>query len=410
MKLKNLIPSFRIQIVLLFFILLMLSILFMRTFFIRSYQNYLRRIPIEKLDGQLSNLYSQYKDKLSTEEDEKYKRQIENMLIEIKQIEIAKGLYQHEIIIYSVYMFVFVSLSVLIIFLVSVNLITKPLKRLQNATGELTEGNLQIQLKENRFSPINNLIVSFNQMVSELEENRKQIIEAEKKLIWREIARVMAHEIKNPLTPIRLSIERLEQKYLENSENIDTIFCDTIKIVKEEINNLQMLVRRFSDFAKMPEPNPGYYDLSEQLNEILNLYKNQHNIHQEIKKDLPDFYGDKMQMRQVFINLTQNALQAIDKNGKLTIGAKFENLNFIIAFTDNGSGIDKIDIEKIFEPYFTTKRKGTGLGLAVVKRIIENHSGTIKVKSEKGKGTEFTIFVPLKKNDGTIPDRYDLSE
>jgi len=393
------VPSFRIQIVLLVTVLFVGASLFFRSYFLGSFQNYQDQIQFLELTDKINELYHQHRSSLSPQEQEKYKDEIENLLIDIKQIHLAGDLFEREISLYSIFIFFFLVGTVLIIFLVTFSMITRPLMRLQEATKELGKGNLEVQVKESKLSPINDLIVSFNTMASELLENRNKLIEAEKEMMWREMAQVMAHEIKNPLTPIRLQIQRLEHKYLMGSDDFEQVFDGVIKIVNEEVDNLQSLVNQFRDFAKMPSANFDYYDIAQQINEIIIQYDHQADIHFQVDDDLPEFYGDKMQMKQVFVNLIQNAIHSMEDDKTLNIHLLFEDSNFIISVEDHGSGISKEDQDKIFQPYFTRKKKGTGLGLAIVKRIVQTHDGNIKVQSTAGEGSTFIIRIRKKSNE-----------
>ncbi len=388
------VPSFRIQIVLLVTVLFVAASLFFRSYFLGSFQNYQNQIQFLELTDKINELYYQHRSSLSPDERDKYKDQIENLLIDIKQIHLAGDLFEREISLYSIFIFFFLIATVLLIFLVTFGMITRPLMRLQDATKELGKGNLDVQVKENRFSPMNDLIVSFNTMASELLENRNRLIEAEKEMMWREMAQVMAHEIKNPLTPIRLQIQRLEHKYLMDSDDFEQVFDGVIKIVNEEVDNLQSLVNQFRDFAKMPSASFGYYDLKQQIEEIAFQYDHQADIHFNTAENLPEFYGDKMQMKQVFVNLIQNAIHSMNSDRTLNIKLTFEDPNFVITVEDHGSGIAREDQDKIFQPYFTRKKKGTGLGLAIVKRIVQTHNGTIRLQSEEGHGSAFTLVIP----------------
>lgn len=394
---RKLIPSFRMQIILLVTVLLTASVLVFRSYFLDSFRTYQSQIEYLELESKVNTIYQEYKDNLSQEEAEAFKNEVENLLIDVRQIELAGDFFEREIQVYSIFIFVFLILTVLIIFLISFGLITRPLARLQDATRELAAGNLDIQVKESPFSPINDLIVSFNAMTDELVENRNKLLEAEKEMMWREMAQVMAHEIKNPLTPIRLQTQRLENKYLMGSEDLDKVFSEVMNIVNEEVDNLQSLVNQFRDFARMPSANFEEYSLKDQLREIVMPYENEVEIECDVQEDLPLFYGDKMQMKQVFVNLVQNAIQSMDgqADGYLTIHAEYADPNFLITVEDNGSGITDEDMENIFKPYFTKKKKGTGLGLAIVKRIVQSHEGTIEVDSEPGEGTRFTIEIGL---------------
>lgn len=392
---KKLLPSFRIQIIIVFLLLLVISILFTRMFFLKSFNSFMRRISQPDVTLQLNRLYDEYAPNIPPGEAEKFKQEIESLMINQSRMDLAVDLYRREVTIYSIYIFVFILLAVLSIFLLSINLITRPLRRLQAATRALAAGDTDIQVWENRFSPINDLIVSFNQMVREINQQRQRAIEAEKQLIWKEIARVMAHEIKNPLTPMKLTIERLENKGLEKTDNILPILTESIEIIKEEIHNLQSLVDRFREFATLPAANKELYSLENQLTEIVRAYQPTFNIELIVETSLPLICADRIQMKQTFANLIQNAIQACEEEqGKLAINVGVKNSRFSIVLKDNGPGIKAEDLPKIFEPYFTTKRKGTGLGLAVVKRIVENHGGEISVASQTPGGTTVTVSLP----------------
>ncbi len=391
---KKLIPSFRLQIGLIFLLLLILSVIFTRGFFLGSFREYSAQVAAQNIEKALHELHQHYQAELPQAEQTLFKNDIEQLLVKTRQTELLTSLYEREITTYSIYIAIFVLLLVLLLFLFFLYQITRPLRRLQEATRALSGGNVHVRVAESRLSPINDLIVSFNQMVSDLERSRRRAIEAEKKLIWREIARVMAHEIKNPLTPIKLSVERLECKYQQDPESVIAVLPDSVNVIKEEIENLQLLVDRFREFASLPEAQPEVYSLAEQLQEVAKPYQEMRAIEMQLAADMPVFYGDKMQLKQVFVNLLQNAIQATAEDGRITIGAAFKTAEFRIFFEDTGRGIAADRQELIFEPYYTSRRKGTGLGLPVVKRIVENHGGSIEVESEPGKGSRFTVRIP----------------
>ena len=285
-------------------------------------------------------------------------------------------------------------LAVLILFFIMFNLVSRPLKRLQTGTEELSKGNWSINVKESNFSPLNDLIVSFNKMTSELESSRKKLIQAEKELIWREMARVMAHEIKNPLTPIRLALERIQSKKEGTTEEFQIALESGALIIHEEIDSLRNLATEFSEFARMPEARISPHNLNEQIQDIILPYQNQAAFELDLSGNLPQFYADKTQIKQVFVNIIQNAIQSSGEECTIRISTRAFNGSVDISISDNGSGISIEDRKKIFEPYFSKRKKGTGLGLAIVKRIIQQHEGTIEVKSEKGNGTTFTLTFP----------------
>ncbi|MBC8526199.1 MAG: ATP-binding protein [Candidatus Cloacimonetes bacterium] len=353
-----------------------------------EFREYTEDIKSIELEQKIRNIYDKHKDVVKKEE-------VEPALSDLYQIQLASDHFEKNIKIYSISIVIFIVLIVFAMFMIFTNMITKPLTRLQAMTEKVAKGDLSARAKESKYSPINKLIITFNRRISELEASRDKLIQAEKDMMWREMAQVMAHEIKNPLTPLRLSAERLEYKYSSKSKDFDKVFSDSLEIINEEIDNLQTLVKEFLKFARMPSANFTKYSLNDQINEIIKPYENQADIQINLQENMPIFYGDKIQMKQVFVNLIQNSIQAIDENGRISISTRYEDSKFMIIFEDNGEGIKDEDINKVFRPYFTTREKGTGLGLAIVKRIITQHNGTIDVESEKGKGTKFTItFLP----------------
>ncbi len=392
---KKIIPSFQIQIFFIFITLLIFSVFFTRTYFLSSLDEYLVSTGGNQLEESLMKTYGDYKIYLPDSLQNKFGSDIVESIKIVKNNQLQKDFFQEEFDVYSYYIVIFLIIFALITFVISFALISRPLKRLQFANAELGRGKFDIRVKENPWSPLNELLVSFNKMATEIEENRKLLIEAEKRMIWREIAKSMAHEIKNPLTPIKLSIERLEMKYYEKVDNFDEIFDSTTKIICEEVNNLQELVNRFKGFSALPQPEPEYYDIKLQLSDIIKPYKNERKFSFSFEENLQMIFADKLQIKQVMTNLIQNAIQATKLEDKIDITLRNEENYIKIGIKDFGQGIDFDDLSKIFEPYFTTKRKGTGLGLAVVKQIIENHNGYLSVSSELGKGTFMEINLPI---------------
>ena len=253
---------------------------------------------------------------------------------------------------------------------------------------DLRNFNIRI-IKEFKDDKINGYIVAIDDTTS--------FILAEKHAAWSDIAKKIAHEVKNPLTPIRLSAERIEKKY--QSKKFDT---DEIKVltstISRQVDDIGKLIDEFSSFARMPEPEIKLDNLSKCLNESFLLFSNSHkNIKFNIIKEKQDIYFqfDKFQISQCFNNLIKNAVEAVEKipNPSISINLKTENNKFFIQIIDNGIGISKEMVNKIFEPYFTTKNKGTGLGLSIVKKIIEDHNGKIKIdKNKQMAGTTSSII------------------
>ncbi len=227
-------------------------------------------------------------------------------------------------------------------------------------------------------------------------DDTTSLILAEKHAAWSDIARKIAHEVKNPLTPIKLSAERIERKFMDKSiSNKD--LSELTKTISRQVDDIGKLVDEFSSFARMPEAEIKLDNLSKCLKESFILFSNSHsNIKMKLNKADEDIYFqfDKFQITQSFNNLIKNCIEAVNKipNPSIEISIKQINKNIVIRFIDNGVGIDQNKITKIFEPYYTTKSKGTGLGLSIVKRIIQDHGGKISLEKNKNMaGTTSTI-------------------
>lgn len=393
MKIK--IPSFRSQIFLVVIFLVFNSVFFFRNYFLDSFQDYNSALESMDTEGELNKFYQNYNNYLDRDKKQDFKTDIESLLTLERQKSFAADLFQKEITLYSKFIFVFLSAAVLILFFFSFSLITRPLNRLQAATYELSRGNWKVEVKESKFSPLNGLIVSFNAMIRELDFNRKKLIQAEKESAWRDLARVMAHEIKNPLTPMRLSLERLEQKFHYKADDLDAVFLNVTAVIHEEINNLQKFATEFSLFAKLPAAVKENFDLNLLISEIIKPYESQADFDFEMGKEILLIKADKSQLKQVFTNLIQNSLLSAKDNCRIRISSAVKHHKIKIIIEDNGPGIALIEKEKIFEPYFTKRTKGTGLGLSIVKRIVENHDGSIELDTKIESGARFIIEFPI---------------
>ncbi|MEW6066714.1 MAG: ATP-binding protein [Nitrospirota bacterium] len=229
-----------------------------------------------------------------------------------------------------------------------------------------------------------------------------EIIEAEKALTWQEIARRVAHEIKNPLTPIKLSTERMIKKWEQKESDFDEVFHRASKTIIREVDSLRRLANEFSRFGKLPEINKSPAYIPTMIEEIVNLYKSYKGI--EINVSLPDNSPlvklDIEQVKRVLINIFDNAIEAMPGGGIINVILNFDipSNKVYINIEDNGPGIKDEDKEKLFIPYFTTKRGGTGLGLTIANRIIAEHKGYIRVRDNEPKGTIFTIELPIEES------------
>jgi two-component system nitrogen regulation sensor histidine kinase NtrY len=227
-----------------------------------------------------------------------------------------------------------------------------------------------------------------------------ELIKAQRMAAWREVARRIAHEIKNPLTPIQLSAQRLRKRYLEKLREDGTIFDECTQTIVNQVDELKGMVNEFSNFARMPasQPTPNY--LNEIIQEALILFQT---AHKDVRfkfdpHELPVLNIDREQMKRVMINLIKNSLAAIEKEGEIRIETSFDpKLQMVrLEVSDNGSGISEEDKGRLFEPYFSTRKTGTGLGLTIVNAIIADHNGYIRVRDNQPKGTTFLIELPVR--------------
>jgi two-component system nitrogen regulation sensor histidine kinase NtrY len=232
-------------------------------------------------------------------------------------------------------------------------------------------------------------------------EDLSEIERAQRMAAWREVARRIAHEVKNPLTPIKLSAQRLKKRYGDNmAKDESKIFEDCTNMIINQVEELKGLVNEFSSFARMPTSNPVPDDINQIIKESVSLYKEAQNVSITFKdsKELPQLPVDREQMKRVLINLLDNAIDATDGKGEIVLDTDYKKEEEIVRIevADNGNGIQPDHKMRLFEPYFSTKKHGTGLGLTIVNTIINDHKGLIRVEDNEPRGTRFIIELPVK--------------
>jgi nitrogen fixation/metabolism regulation signal transduction histidine kinase len=237
-------------------------------------------------------------------------------------------------------------------------------------------------------------------MVLELEKSADLLAQSERESAWREMAKQVAHEIKNPLTPMKLSVQYLEKAWDEKSPDFEKRLARFTKTIIEQIDTLSTIASEFSDFAKMPSAKIESADLKDIIISTLELYQDYDKVEFNFTYDKNIDYpikADKKQILRVFSNLIKNSLQALSEStdGKITIILEKHTDYYNISISDNGPGIPDELANKIFSPSFTTKSSGMGLGLAIVNSIIKSYNGSINFTSEVNSGTTFYITFPL---------------
>lgn len=278
--------------------------------------------------------------------------------------------------------------------------ITRPLQVLQSKLSEVKIDRHNEKIDYQGEDEIGNLVGEYNRMVDELAESASKLARTERELAWREMARQIAHEIKNPLTPMKLNIQYLQRAWKDKVPDFDAFLHRVTGTLIEQIEKLSSIATEFSHFAKMPAAKREDIDLIEKIRNSVTLFSKIDEV--DIHTDFGDHdslivNADGEQMLGVFNNLINNAVQAIpkDKHGRIVITASVENQNVLVKISDNGKGIPEEIREKMFVPNFTTKTSGMGLGLAIVKGIVESAGGEIWFETKQGGGTTFFIQLPL---------------
>jgi two-component system nitrogen regulation sensor histidine kinase NtrY len=229
-------------------------------------------------------------------------------------------------------------------------------------------------------------------------EDLSDVLRAQTALAWQEVARRIAHEIKNPLTPIQLAAQRLRKKFLARADDLDQVLLEATASIEHEVGGLKRLVDEFSRFARMPQVEPEPVDFAEVVSSVLSLYKGLPGIEWDISLDpgLGRIRLDAQQVRRALINLIDNAVEAMSDEGTIRVSARAAGGGGSVRLevADSGPGIPPADRDKMFAPYFSTKRKGTGLGLAIVHKVVTDHRGTIRVEDNRPRGVRFVIEIP----------------
>ena len=274
------------------------------------------------------------------------------------------------------------------------------LAELERAAGRVAEGDLTSTINLRVGGKADQTFRSFDRMTRELREMRHRLAEAERAAAFQDIARRIAHEIKNPLSPIQLAMETLRKAHQKRTPNFDEIFEESTRAVLEEVRRLERIVREFSEFARLPKPKPGALDLAALTDEVVQLYRPD-DVALEVDRTgpLPEVRVDREQITQVIVNLLQNAFDAArsepQRAPRVCIGLRAEADRVVLDIDDSGAGVPESDRARIFEPYVTTKTHGTGLGLAIVKRILSDHGASIEVSQGHLGGARFTLSFPL---------------
>lgn len=278
--------------------------------------------------------------------------------------------------------------------------ISRPIEDLTSAAEDVAAGNWERKVDDAGASndEVARLIASFNQMTGELLRQRDRAVQAERVAAWRELARRLAHELKNPLFPLQITVENLMKARQQNSPEFNDIFSESTTTLLAELNNLKKIVGRFSDFSKMPTPRLQPVSANQLLEEIARLFAPQLsaaakpiNLETNFANADTTISGDPDLLRRAFENLVLNAIDAMPNGGALRIATSARSGIVAVEISDTGAGLTEEEAKRLFTPYYTTKQHGTGLGLAIVQSVISDHGASIAVSSVPGKGTKFRM-------------------
>jgi signal transduction histidine kinase len=287
---------------------------------------------------------------------------------------------------------------------------TRPVEELAAAAGEVAAGNLTVKVDESRTDEVGRLAQAFNRMTRELIEEREKLVQSERVAAWRELARRLAHELKNPLFPLQITVENLMRAREQQPEHFDEVFRESAATLLHEIENVKTIINRFSDFSKMPAPERQSISINEAVRKAMRVYEPQFcskgrplitaRWDLDPKLDSTSVSADPELLHRALSNLVLNAMDAMPKGGYITARTKRENGRIRIELADTGTGITEEERKRLFTPYYTSKQHGTGLGLAIVQSVVSDHQGKVWAESEPGKGSTFIIELPSGNQDG----------
>jgi two-component system nitrogen regulation sensor histidine kinase NtrY len=285
--------------------------------------------------------------------------------------------------------------------------ITHPVEELAAASREVASGRWDARIDVRSYDEVGQLATAFNDMTRTLAVHKERLLQTERVAAWRELARRLAHELRNPLFPLQITVENLQRARQLDHEQFMEVFTESTATLKTELANLNSIVARFSDFSKMPTPRFERLDVNEALREVLRLFDAQFNqvgkpaITRELflKEGLPEIDGDTELLHRAFQNVVLNAVDAMPEGGTLTLRTSDLEGKIRVEIADTGNGLTSEESARLFTPYFTTKPQGTGLGLAIVQSVVSDHHGTVSISSEEGRGTTIRIELPQRQSE-----------
>jgi signal transduction histidine kinase len=278
--------------------------------------------------------------------------------------------------------------------------VTKPVVSLADAARRVAAGDLYAKVSVESSDELGELAAAFNRMTEDLLQQKERTLQAERVAAWRELARRLAHELKNPLFPLQVTVENLIRAKEKAPEMFEEVFREGTATLLAEVNNLKTIIGRFSEFSRMPQPQRKATQLNEIVTSVLRVFqaqlkeKSQIVVRTELEPDLPMISADPDLLHRALSNLVSNAIDALPQGGEIIVQSKSFANHVELSVSDTGSGLTPEECARLFTPYYTTKQHGTGLGLAIVQSVVSDHGGRISVQSAKEGGTTFRIELP----------------
>jgi nitrogen fixation/metabolism regulation signal transduction histidine kinase len=277
--------------------------------------------------------------------------------------------------------------------------IADPVKRLTRATRRLARGDLDVRIAATSSDELRRLVEDFNRRAGELQRQQGELERTHRLEAWAEMARQVAHEIKNPLTPIQLNAEHLRRVHADRGQPLSPVLEDCVATILTQVKLLRQIASEFSNFASSPAVRPSAVAVPDLVHEAVDPYemglRDRITFNVDVAPNLPPVYVDRTLVGRSLTNIVENALHAMPGTGALTVAARAVDSVVQIRVSDTGAGMDAEALARAFEPYFSTKSTGTGLGLPIAKRNIELNGGTITVSSERDRGTTVEMSLPI---------------
>jgi two-component system nitrogen regulation sensor histidine kinase NtrY len=293
--------------------------------------------------------------------------------------------------------------------------ITRPVEELAKGARDVASGRWDTHIDVKGSDEIGQLAAAFNDMTKTLASQKEKLVQTERVAAWRELARRLAHELRNPLFPLQITVENLQRARQLGPQQFQEVFSEATATLKAELANLNTIVGRFSDFSKMPAPQFTRVNVNEVLRNAVRLFEPQFtavgkpSIATEffLSESLPEIDADPDLLHRAFQNLVLNALDAMPAGGTITLKSSDAGESVRIEVADTGKGLTPEECSRLFTPYYTTKQLGTGLGLAIVQSVVSDHHGSISVSSEEGRGAAFRIDLPKCQSGVVVKARED---